>query len=1000
MRTLNATVKDLGAALAAKQVSSIELTRDYLDRIAVAQGTLNAFITVDPEKSLAQARLADGRIARGDAGPLTGIPVAHKDIFCAAGWLTTCASKILANFIAPYDSHVIGRFNAAGAVLLGKTNMDEFAMGSSTENSHFGPVRNPWDLARVPGGSSGGSAAAVAARLAPCATGTDTGGSIRQPAAMCGVSGLKPTYGLVSRYGMIAFASSLDQGGPLACTAEDLALLLSAMVGFDPRDSTSLDRPSEDYSRALEEPLTGLRIGLPKEFFAEGMDDDVRQAVEGAIAEFRRLGATTAEVALPSTGLSVPAYYVIAPAEASSNLSRYDGVRYGYRAPEYADLLDMYCKTRAQGFGAEVKRRILVGTYVLSHGYYDAYYLQAQKVRRLIAQDFVEAFKRCDVILGPTSPTVAFPIGEKISDPVHHVPQRHLHDRGEPRRAAGDVYSVRLRPGRAPGRAAGGRRLLRRSASAQRRAPLPTRHRLASAEAGRGERLRAATMEWETVIGLETHAQLSTRSKMFSGASTAFGAAPNTQVSAVDIALPGTLPVANRGAVERAIRFGLAVGGGIRRRSVFARKNYFYPDLPKGYQISQYEAPVVDGGAIPIAIGGEARTIRLTRAHLEEDAGKLLHDDFHGMSGVDFNRAGIPLLEIVTEPDMRSAEEAVAYARALHALVRWIDICDGNMQEGSFRCDANVSVRRPGGPLGTRCEIKNLNSFRFLERAIEHEARRQIGILEGGGTVVQETRLYDPDRDETRSLRTKEDAHDYRYFPDPDLLPLAVGEQWIEAVRADMPELPEVKRERYVRELGLAASDALTVTQQREMAEYFEDVLRNLRSLSNAGINREVLAKAAATWVTGELSGALNKAELDIGVSPIRADQLAQVIWLVLGSVVPSRTHAREVFARMWEHELAGMPDRPTSSGESAAVRDSISAEQIARELGFDQVVDTSALDAIVAEVLAANPKQIEDYRAGKDKAFNSLVGQVMKATKGKANPAQVNELLKKKLAG
>jgi aspartyl-tRNA(Asn)/glutamyl-tRNA(Gln) amidotransferase subunit B len=507
-------------------------------------------------------------------------------------------------------------------------------------------------------------------------------------------------------------------------------------------------------------------------------------------------------------------------------------------------------------------------------------------------------------------------------------------------------------------------------------------------------------MEWETVIGLETHAQLSTRSKMFSGASTAFGAAPNTQVSAVDIALPGALPVANRGAVERAIRFGLAVGGGIRRRSVFARKNYFYPDLPKGYQISQYEAPVVDGGAIPIAIGGEARTIRLTRAHLEEDAGKLLHEDFHGMSGVDFNRAGIPLLEIVTEPDMRSAEEAVAYARALHALVRWIDICDGNMQEGSFRCDANVSVRRPGGPLGTRCEIKNLNSFRFLERAIEHEARRQIGILEGGGTVVQETRLYDPDRDETRSLRTKEDAHDYRYFPDPDLLPLAVGEQWIEAVRADMPELPEVKRERYVRELGLAASDALNVTQQREMAEYFEDVLRNLRSLSNAGINREVLAKAAATWVTGELSGALNKAELDIGVSPIRADQLAEVIWLVLGSVVPSRTHAREVFARMWEHELAGMLDRPTSSGESAAVRDSISAEQIARELGFDQVVDTSALDAIVAEVLAANPKQIEDYRAGKDKAFNSLVGQVMKATKGKANPAQVNELLKKKLAG
>jgi aspartyl-tRNA(Asn)/glutamyl-tRNA(Gln) amidotransferase subunit A len=418
LRTLNATLKELGAALAAKAVSSVELTRTCLDRIARTQGTLNAFITVDPEKSLAQARLADERIARGEAGPLTGIPVAHKDIFCAQGWPTTCASKMLANFVAPYDSHVIGRFNAAGAVLLGKTNMDEFAMGSSSENSHFGPVRNPWDPACVPGGSSGGSAAAVAAGLAPCATGTDTGGSIRQPAAMCGVSGLKPTYGLVSRYGMIAFASSLDQGGPFARTAEDLALLLNAMVGFDARDSTSLDRPVEDYARVLEGPLAGVRIGLPREYFGEGMADDVRKAVDGAIAGLRQLGATAVEVTLPASALSIPAYYVIAPAEASANLSRFDGVRYGYRAPEYADLLDMYCKTRAQGFGAEVKRRILVGTYVLSHGYYDAYYLQAQKVRRLIAQDFAAAFKHCDFVLGPTSPTVAFRVGEKVADPV------------------------------------------------------------------------------------------------------------------------------------------------------------------------------------------------------------------------------------------------------------------------------------------------------------------------------------------------------------------------------------------------------------------------------------------------------------------------------------------------------------------------------------------------------------------------------------------------------
>jgi aspartyl-tRNA(Asn)/glutamyl-tRNA(Gln) amidotransferase subunit A len=414
----DAALTEVVAALAARRVSSAELTAALLDRIARAQGELNAFITVDPERSLAQARVADARIARGEGGPLTGVPVAHKDIFCAKGWRTTCGSRMLANFVAPYDAHVVERFDAAGAVLIGKTNMDEFAMGSSNENSHFGPVKNPWQIEYVPGGSSGGSAAAVAARLVPGATGTDTGGSIRQPAALCGVSGIKPTYGLVSRYGMIAFASSLDQGGAFARTAADLALLLNVMTGFDARDATSLERPAEDYGRDLDRPLAGLRVGLPREYFGPGMDDDVRRAVDDAVAAIAALGAVKVDVALPRAGLAVPAYYVIAPAEASSNLSRYDGVRYGYRAPEYADLLDLYCKTRAQGFGPEVKRRILVGTYVLSHGYYDAYYLQAQRVRRLIAQDFAAAFERCDVIVGPTSPTVAFRVGEKSSDPV------------------------------------------------------------------------------------------------------------------------------------------------------------------------------------------------------------------------------------------------------------------------------------------------------------------------------------------------------------------------------------------------------------------------------------------------------------------------------------------------------------------------------------------------------------------------------------------------------
>ena len=414
----HATLRQLCDGLAAGKFSSAEITQEYLNKINGLNATLNCFISVDTERSLAQARAADALRAAGEAHPLTGVPIAQKDIFCAQGWLTTCGSKMLSNFVSPYDAHVIERFNAAGAVNLGKTNMDEFAMGSSNETSFYGPVRNPWDVTRVPGGSSGGSAAAVAARLAPAATGTDTGGSIRQPAAFTGICGLRPTYGVVSRYGMIAFASSLDQGGPMARTADDLGLMLNVMAGFDARDSTSLQRDAQDYTRSLAQPLAGLRIGLPREFFAAGASAEVLKAVESAIGQYRKLGCEMVEVNLPNMALSVPVYYVLAPAEASSNLSRFDGVRYGHRAAEYTDLAELYEKSRAEGFGAEVKRRILIGAYVLSHGYYDAYYIRAQKLRRLIAQDFTEAFKSCDVIMGPTSPSTAFKIGEKSGDPV------------------------------------------------------------------------------------------------------------------------------------------------------------------------------------------------------------------------------------------------------------------------------------------------------------------------------------------------------------------------------------------------------------------------------------------------------------------------------------------------------------------------------------------------------------------------------------------------------
>ena len=482
-------------------------------------------------------------------------------------------------------------------------------------------------------------------------------------------------------------------------------------------------------------------------------------------------------------------------------------------------------------------------------------------------------------------------------------------------------------------------------------------------------------MKWETVIGLETHAQLSTKSKMFSGAATAFGAAPNTLACAVDIALPGVLPVVNREAVAKAVRFGLAVNGNtavnISRRSIFARKNYFYPDLPKGYQISQYETPIVKGGSITIFVDGSEKTVRLTRAHLEEDAGKSLHEGFHDFTGIDLNRAGTPLLEIVSEPDMRSAQEAVAYAKVLHTLVRWIDICDGNMQEGSFRCDANVSVRPAGsGKLGTRCEIKNLNSFRFLERAIEFEVRRQIGILEDGGKIAQETRLYDADRDETRSMRLKEEAHDYRYFPDPDLLPLEVSEKWINEIKSSMPELPDTKRHSFISQYGLTPIQAAQLTATVEISSY------STHAFQNAEPKR---VPQLVNWITGTLSAKLNEENLDISQSRVSSSQLVRLDYRVADGTLSSKL-AREVFDAMW----AGEGD----------------ADAIIAKRGLKQISDSGELERICGEVIAANPKQVEDYRAGKEKAFNSLVGQVMRATKGKANPQQLTEILKRKLGG
>ena len=482
-------------------------------------------------------------------------------------------------------------------------------------------------------------------------------------------------------------------------------------------------------------------------------------------------------------------------------------------------------------------------------------------------------------------------------------------------------------------------------------------------------------MTWEIVIGLEVHTQLSTNSKIFCGASTAFGAEPNTQADAVSIALPGVLPVLNKGAVERAIRFGLAVGAHIAPRSVFARKNYFYPDLPKGYQISQFDLPVVGNGQLVIHVpaSGKAetyeKTVRITRAHLEEDAGKSLHEDFHGMTGIDLNRAGTPLLEIVSEPDMRSADEAVAYAKALHTLVQWIGICDGNMQEGSFRCDVNVSVRHPGAPLGTRREIKNLNSFKFMQQAIDYEVQWQIDTLVNGGAIHQATVLFNPDTGETRLMRSKEEAHDYRYFPDPDLLPLEISEEWKEQIRATLPELPQAKQARYVNELGLSAYDASMLTASRAMADFFETAL--------ATVPKD--AKLCANWIMGEVNAQLNRDGLDMTQCPISAQQLGGILQRIADNTI-SNSGAKEVFRTMW-----------AEGGE---------ADAIIEAKGLKQVSDSGAIEALVDEIIAANADKVAEYRSGKDKLFGFFVGLAMKASKGKANPAQLNDILKRKLNG
>ncbi len=876
------TIAAIRSGVADGEFTATEVAAAFNANVAAASA-LNAFIVATPEMALEAAAKVDADRAAGKVlGKMAGVPIGMKDLFCTRGVQTTAASHILEGFTPQYESTVSQKLWDAGAGMLGKLNLDQFAMGSSNETSYFGKVISPWrrndggNAALAPGGSSGGSSAAIAARLCPAATGTDTGGSIRQPAAFTGISGIKPTYGRCSRWGIVAFASSLDQAGPMARDVRDCAIMLEAMAGFDPKDSTSLDMPVPAWEAGLSADLKGKKIGIPREYRIDGIDADVAKSWDDGIAWLKDAGAEVVDVSLPHTKYALPCYYIIAPAEASSNLARYDGVRYGLRdLPDGAGLQDMYAATRAAGFGPEVKRRIMIGTYVLSAGFYDAYYTQAQKVRTLISRDFTEAFKQCDVILTPTAPSAAFALGEKSADPL----EMYLNDVfSVPASLAGlPAMSVPaglnregLPLGPAPHRAA-----LRRAGRAQCGAGDRAEGRFRGAgRTGGGKmssyRIQGMTGEWEVVIGLEVHAQITTKSKLFSGAATAFGAEPNAQVSLVDAAMPGMLPVPNRECIRQAVRTGMAIEAQINKWSRFDRKNYFYADLPQGYQISQLYHPLVGEGQIDISPDDKnpdaTKTIGIERIHVEQDAGKLMHDQHPTMSYVDLNRSGVALMEIVSRPDLRSPAEAGAYLRKLRSILRYVGSCDGNMEEGSMRADVNVSVRRPGDEFGTRTETKNVNSVRFVMSVVESEARRQVDLIEDGGKVVQETRLYDPDKNETRSMRSKEDAHDYRYFPDPDLLPLELDDAFLAECRASLPELPDAKRARYAGALGLSPYNADILTAEVDTARWFERLVSATAERQNK--SEADVAKQAANWLTSELFGALNRLGKSLDDSP------------------------------------------------------------------------------------------------------------------------------------
>ena len=997
MELTRMTAAQLSAALAKSEVSATEVTQAHLDRIAAVDDRVHAFLHIAADSALAQAAEVDKRRKTGEQlAPLAGVPVAVKDVFTTVGMPTTCGSRILDGWHPPYDATITQRLKQAGAIILGKTNMDEFAMGSSTENSAFGPTRNPWDLDKVPGGSSGGSAAAVAAYEAPLAIGTDTGGSIRQPAAVCGIVGTKPTYGGSSRYGVVAFASSLDTPGPFGRTVLDAALLHEAISGHDPMDSTSIDAPVPPVvAAAREADVSGMRIGVVTDLSGDGYQPGVLSRFAEAVELLESLGAKVTEVSCPHFKYALPAYYLIAPSEASSNLARYDAMRYGLRVGDDGtrDAEEVMALTREVGFGAEVKRRIILGAYALSSGYYDAYYGKAQKVRTLIIRDFDAAFGQVDVLVSPATPTTAFRLGERADDPM----AMYLADLCTiPSDLAGNAaISVPCGLAAEDGLPVGLQvmapamaddRLYRVAAAAEAAFTDRWGQPLLAGAKGLGIMTTTQTLvpfaeavqRYDPLIGLETHVELGTGTKMFCGCPTAFGAEPNSQVCPVCLGLPGSLPVVNRMAIEYTIRIGLALNCSIATWCRFARKNYFYPDMPKNFQISQYDEPLCTDGWLDVVVGIRTIRVGIERVHLEEDTGKSLHvggatGRIHGAeySLVDYNRAGIPLVEVVTKPIEGTGADAPVAARAyvteLRDLLRSLGVSDVRMEEGSLRCDVNTSLApRGSGRWGTRTETKNVNSLRSVERAVRFEIERQAAVLDSGGRVILQTRHLHEDTGTTTPGRSKEEAQDYRYFPEPDLVPVAPPADWVEQIKAALPETPSARRARLQAEWDLSEAD--------------------MTALANAGALDLVADTVAAgaspadarKWWLGELARRANEAATELAGLAITPAQVARIAELVSAGTLNDRL-AREVIDAVLDGQ--GTPD------------------EIVEARGLAVVSDEGELTEAVDEAIAANPDVVARIRDGRLNAAGVLVGAVMKATRGQADATRVRELILKRLS-